>query len=154
LYSVEHLPRCDLLRLSPTALGGSSCQLDEDRIPVKVGERCARRGGGVRACARLAWQTPVCLRGAWRAAHGWSSRFVCECRVRARGRVRLESRYSARVFPSLALVFRVIKKEKKKKCKFEKIYKCLCALARGGSVMVLVWSWPAFRGDGARGWWR
>lgn len=20
--------------------------------------------------------------------------------------------------------------------------------------MVLVWSWPAFRGDGARGWWR
>jgi hypothetical protein len=28
LYSVEQLPRCDLLRLSPT-LGDSSCRLDE-----------------------------------------------------------------------------------------------------------------------------
>lgn len=36
MYSVEQLPRCDLLRLSPW-LGDSSCQIDE--TPVRGGKK-------------------------------------------------------------------------------------------------------------------
>jgi len=42
LYSVEQLPRCDLLRLSPR-LGDSSCRIDETPAPALPPTKATRR---------------------------------------------------------------------------------------------------------------
>ena len=50
MYSVEQLPRCDLLRLSPR-LGDSSCRLDETPDREKRGRRSEEEERGRRSTA-------------------------------------------------------------------------------------------------------